>query len=105
MEAIVERPGEVLILRGSVDASTVAEVRQLLHDALEAGTGDLVVDLAEVQLLDATGLGMLVGTHRRAGRCGRRLVLRRVPPRIERLLVATRLNRVLQIERAPVAVA
>jgi len=105
VEAIVERPGEALILRGSVDASTVAEVRQLLHAALEAGVGDLVVDLAEVQLLDATGLGMLVGTHRRAGRCGRRLVLRRVPPRIERLLVATRLNRVLQIERAPVAVA
>lgn len=105
MEAITERPGELVALRGSLDASTVADVRLALHAALDAGTGDLVVDLAEVVLLDATGLGVLVGAHRRAGRFGRRLILRRVPPRIERLLVVTRLHRVLRVEPAPVAVA
>ncbi len=105
MEAIAERPGELLVLQGDLDVSTVADVRLALHAAIDAGSGDLVVDLAKVRLLDATGLGMLVGAHRRAGRCGRRLVLRRVPVRIERLLVATRLHRVLRVERAPVAVA
>ncbi len=105
VQAIPERPGELLVLRGSLDVSTVADVRQALHSALDAGIGDLVVDLADVLLLDATGLGVLVGAHRRAGRCGRRLVLRRVPARIERLLVATRLHRVLWVQRAPVAVS
>lgn len=105
VEAIPERPGELLVLRGSLDVSSVADVRQALHLALDAGTGDLVVDLADVVLLDATGLGVLVGAHRRAGRCGRRLVLRRVPARIERLLLVTRLHRVLRVERAPAAVA
>jgi anti-anti-sigma factor len=105
VDAFAERPVELLMLRGSLDVATAADVRQALHAALDGGTGDLVVDLAGVVLLDATGLGVLVGAHRRAGRCGRRLVLRRVPVRIERLLVATRLHRVLQVERAPVAVA
>lgn len=105
MEAIPERPGELLVLRGSLDASSVADVRQALHAALDGGTGDLVVDLGDVLLLDGAGLGVLVGAHRRAGRCGRRLVLRRVPARIERLLVLTRLHKVLRVERAPVAVA
>lgn len=105
MEAIAERPGELLILRGSLDASSVPDVRQVLHAALDGGTGDLVVDLGDVLLVDGTGLGLLVGVHRRAGRCGRRLVLRRVPARIQRLLVLTRLHKVLRVERAPVAVA
>lgn len=105
METTPERPGQLVVLHGSLDVSTVADVRQALHAALDAGSGDLVVDLADVSLLDVTGLGMLVGTHRRAGRVGRRLVLRRVPARIERLLVATRLNRVLRVDSAPVTVA
>lgn len=100
----MERPGELLILRGSLDAGSVADVRQVLHAALDCGTGDLVVDLGDVLLVDGTGLGLLVGAHRRAGRCGRRLVLRRVPDRVERLLMLTRLHRVLRVERAPVAV-
>jgi anti-anti-sigma regulatory factor len=44
---------------------------------------------------------MLVGAHRLAMRRDRRLVLRDVPPRIERLLAATRLNRVLTLDPAP----
>jgi anti-anti-sigma regulatory factor len=41
---------------------------------------------------------VIMGAHRRAGRCGRRLVLRGVPPQMQRLLVATRLHRILAIE-------
>jgi anti-anti-sigma factor len=59
-----------------------------------------VVDLAGVEIVDASGLGVLVGAHRLASRRERRLVLRHVPQRVERLLAATRLNRVLAIEPA-----
>lgn len=96
--------GQVVALAGRLDVHSVADVRIALHAALDAGSGPLVVDLADVELLDATGLGVLVGAHRRAGRTGRVLVLRAVPPRLGRLLIATRLDRVLAVER-PVAAA
>src|SRR5579883_541978 len=67
-----------LCLAGRLDVSTVADVRIALHEALDSGSGDLVVNLAQVEVGDATGLGVLVGAHRRAGRRGRRLVLRGV---------------------------
>jgi len=41
-----------------------------------------------------------MGAHRRAGRAGRRLVLTGVPPQMQRLLIATRLHRILTIEEA-----
>ena len=55
-------------------------MRAALHRAIDAGTGDLVVDLTQVELVDATGLGVLLGAHRRAKQQGRRLVLRDAPP-------------------------
>jgi anti-anti-sigma factor len=99
MEIRVVRPGAALALSGRLGAATVADVRIALGDAIEAGVDDLLVDLHDVELADATGLGVLVGAHRRADRVGRRLVLQRVPPRIERLLLATRLHRVLAVDR------
>jgi anti-sigma B factor antagonist len=103
----VARPGRTVLLAGRLDVSTVADVRLALHDAVDRGSADLLVDLAGVEFVDASGLGVLVGTHRRAGRAGRRLVLRNVPDRVLRLLALTRLNRVLHVEelRPPPLVA
>lgn len=95
----IEIPGGTISLTGRLAARTVAEVRAALVTAISAGTGDLVVDIAAVDLVDASGLGVLVGAHRLALREERRLVLRNVPPRIERLLAVTHLNRVLTVEQ------
>ena len=100
MEIRVVDRGCIVALSGRLGASSVADARDALHHALDDGDGDLVLDLADVELVDATGLGLLLGTHRRADRVGRRLVLRGVPDRIGRLLVATRLNRVLCTDEA-----
>lgn len=86
-----------LRLGGRLDVSTVSAARVRLHEAVDTGTGDLVVDLTGLELGDATGLGALLGAHRRAQRAGRRLVLVGVPATIARQLAYTRLNRVLRV--------
>jgi anti-sigma B factor antagonist len=99
MEIRVLRPGAALALSGRLGAATVADVRAALCEAIDSGVEDMLLDLHEVELVDATGLGVIVSAHRRADRLGRRLVLQRVPERIDRLLTATRLNRVLVVQR------
>lgn len=89
-----------LVVGGRLDVRSAADARTVLHSAVDDGVGDLVLDLSELDSWDATGLGVIMGAHRRAGRCGRRLVLRDVPPQMQRLLVATRLHRILAIEGA-----
>ena len=91
-----------LVVGGRLDVRSAADARTVLHAAVDSGDGDLVLDLAELDSWDATGLGVIMGAHRRAGRCGRRLVLREVPPQMQRLLMATRLHRILAIETVAV---
>jgi anti-anti-sigma factor len=81
---------QVLELSGRVDGTTAAEVRPLLHQAVDDGAGALVVDLGGVDVLDAVGLGVLFMTARRARLRGRRLVLRHAPVRMARLLAVAR---------------
>lgn len=94
--------GQVVTLRGRLDATGAAHAREALDTALARGAGPLYVDVSDVELIDVIGLGVLVGAHRRAERSGRRLVLRGVPPRMVRVLRLTRLDRILATERTPV---
>ena len=95
-------PGAELAVRGRVDVASVSRVRETLQRAVDAGTGDLLVHLDQAEVMDAVGLGVLVGADRRARLANRRLVLVGVPLRLERLIRHTRLHRVLV--RAEVAV-
>ena len=90
---------DVVTLDERLDVSTATDARLLLHRAVDAGIGDLVVDMARLEVLDASGLGVLIGAHRRAMRSGRRLFLRNVPPPVMRVLWVTRLQRVLLVEQ------
>jgi anti-anti-sigma factor len=88
----------VVAITGPLDVTTAADLRAELTALLATNSrADLVLDLAGVDQFDMVGLGLLVGVHRQAQRRGRRLVLSQVPPKVMRLLVATRLHRVLAI--------
>jgi len=92
--------GHFVALSGRLDVHAAADVRLELADAVDRGDGELVLDLTDLEAVDATGLGVLVGAHRRAQRAGRTLVLEDVPDPVGRLLLITRLDRILQTRRS-----
>ena len=88
-------PGQEVSVSGRLDVNSVAAVRLALYAILDRGHGDLLIHLAQAEVHDATGLGVIVGIHHRAYGVGRRLVLVDVSPRLDRLLRASHLHRVL----------
>lgn len=95
-----EQGCQLVTLAGRLDVGTVSEVREVLHQALASGSGDLIVDVHDLEVVDATGLGVLLGAHHRARLLDRRLVLHGASPRVRRILRVTRLHRVLSIDDA-----
>jgi anti-anti-sigma factor len=93
------RTETVFVLGGALDAARVPDVRVQLHAAVDAAADRLIVDMAGVDRVDVTGLGLLVDAHRRASRRGCRLVLRDLRGPVTRMLVITRLHRILHVER------
>jgi anti-sigma B factor antagonist len=55
----------VLEIGGEVDVYTAPKLRERLMQMVNGGDKHVVVDLGRVEFLDSTGLGVLVGAHRR----------------------------------------
>lgn len=90
---------DVFTVGSHLDGRNVAVMRADLNEVLAKATGDVVLDMAALTLIDAAGLGMLTAAHLRAERAGRRLLLRNCSKEIRRVLAVTRLNRVLRFDR------
>ncbi|SDO67114.1 anti-anti-sigma factor [Pedococcus dokdonensis] len=99
--------GQEVAIVGRIDVHSVPDVRLLLHEIIDTGCGDVHMRLADAEIGDATGLGVLVEAYNRARRAGRRLAVVDMSERTGRLLRASRLDRalVLRGEPAPVTVA
>jgi anti-sigma B factor antagonist len=82
-----------------LDVRNVGHVRTVLQQVIDNSRGDIVIDLAGLDMIDAAGLGMLTAAHVRAERAGRRLVLRNCSDDVRRVLAVTRLNRLFHIDR------
>lgn len=89
-----------LYLHGRFDARSTGQVREALYGAIERTTGNVVVDLADVEAVDATALTVLAAASRLMERQGRALVLRGCSPALRRVIAFTRLRRVITVERA-----
>jgi anti-sigma B factor antagonist len=55
----------VLEIGGEIDVYTAPRLRERLLEMVNSGEKHIVVDLGRVEFLDSTGLGVLVGAHRR----------------------------------------
>jgi anti-sigma B factor antagonist len=91
----------VLHLHGDIDFFTEdsfrAEAERLLTDD---GVERFVVDLAEVGMVDSSGLSLLVDLLRLCREMGLTMSLRDVPDRVQQLLDVTGLDQVIPSERS-----
>jgi len=66
-----ERAGAiVLVLAGELDLYNAAELRAALEEAIGSGARRIVVDMAEVEFVDSTALGVLIEARAKVGENG-----------------------------------
>lgn len=87
----------VFELSGSLDIATSPTVRASLLEASGRGDHRLIVDLTDVEFLDSTGLGALIGAQRRANEVGGELRLVVKEGQIVRLLRITGLLKIFAV--------
>lgn len=89
----------VLSLTGDIDFFTEDEFRQKAEQLLADPEVDrLVVDFSAVDLVDSSGLGLLVDLLRLCRDMELPMTLRTVPDRVRRLLDLTGLDRLIAVE-------
>lgn len=88
-----ERYGSVVIeFKGNVmGGSDAVSLNEKLHELIDAGKTNVVVDLAKVKFMNSSGLGMLIGGLTTIRKAGGDLRLANATDKIQSLLMVTKL--------------
>ena len=101
-QALGDRVARTVIhVAGELDVATSGLLAAAVARAMEAGNAgraDLVVDLAHVRFIDASGVNVLIRATSRARSAGGTLVLRSPSRTVRRILDVLRLREVLTVE-------
>jgi anti-anti-sigma factor len=88
--------------RVSLDEATAGRFADALDALADAGRGEVLLDLGNVDFLSCRALGLFVALHRRLHAAGGRLALCNVGPRLYEAFEVAGLHRVLDVRMAGV---
>ena len=80
-----------------IDVYTAPKLREALIELVQGGTYDIVVDMEQVEFLDSTGLGVLVGGLKRVRSHDGSMTLVCTQERLLKIFRITGLTRVFEI--------
>ncbi|NLK07845.1 MAG: anti-sigma factor antagonist [Firmicutes bacterium] len=100
MDINLKRVGRALIvaLEGELDLATAPRVKDTVDQVLarDAKLHHLVWDLAKVEFIDSSGLGMLLGRYNKISARAGSVVLMRPAVLVRRMLVMAGMGRIMQ---------
>lgn len=84
-------------LAGEVDIYTSQELKEKLYSIVDSMLTDLKIDCKELNYIDSTGLGILVGTLKKARQKDKTIVISNLKDNIKKLFIITGLDKVFTI--------
>ena len=76
----------VVDMRGEIDAFAIPSLARCVDEAIAAGHGHVVLDLADIDFIDSSGLAAIVRAGKRMAVLGGSVSMRRPSARIRRVL-------------------
>jgi anti-sigma B factor antagonist len=101
LEVLSRGGASVIRVFGELDLATSPGLEQELERLLAGDAPLIVVDLAELEFMDSTGLSVLVRAHQRAEESGQRLGVTNGSQQVERLLNLTGVRDRLMLDEVP----
>lgn len=84
-------------LMGELDIETSSELKEKINEMLEQQNTSIIINAEELEYLDSTGLGMLIGVLKRLKSDENDLVIVNAKPSILKLFTITGLNKVFTL--------
>jgi anti-anti-sigma factor len=87
-------------LEGSCDLATAPRLRQALHGLVPPHVDEVVLDVSDLDFIDSTGLGVVLGAMRRLREGGGTLTISGAKGIVRRVLEITDLDKVIPLTDA-----
>jgi len=98
----IVREGDKTVIKPGMDivASMAEDFKNELLSAINESQGEVVLDLAGVEMVDSVGIGVIIATHNTLNQADRQLKVTNVAADVYGLFTTMRLNRRFTVEAA-----
>ena len=97
----IEYGNQYVIVRfnGEIDISNAAELKETLYNEVDKNRDkDVKLDFTDLNYIDSTGLGILVGILKRVKDANKEIYIFNIKNNVKKLFVITGLDKVFKIE-------
>lgn len=85
-------------LAGEVDVYSAPNFKKNLYDIIDSQDLDVIIDCSDLNYIDSTGLGILVGALKRVKQYNRDVYIRKLKGNMKKLFLITGLDKVFILE-------
>lgn len=94
----VENKQVAVTLTGSIYVEEATSLREQLLGYIEQGHSNFCINVAGVDYIDSSGLGVLVAIHKRALQHNGKVIIKGLTGVVKELFELTRLNKVFELQ-------
>lgn len=87
-----------IYISGEIDIYTSQKLKEKLYSYMDEYQRDLKIDCSKLNYIDSTGLGIFVGTLKKAKQYGRDIYLANLKENIKKLILITGLDKLFILE-------
>ena len=99
IQIMIENDILIASLFGEIDHHSAIRVRTQIDDALYLNRPEkLIIDIGNVDFMDSSGLGLIMGRYAKAKELNIALIVRDPSPRAKKMLVLAGLEKIIEIE-------
>ena len=96
IEKKIQRQTLLLRLQGELDMQTADVLRQAIDREIDRrGIRTVIINLEQVQFIDSSGLGVILGRYKKLQPLGGKLKITNVPPHIYKIMELSGLPRII----------
>lgn len=100
MKAYSTPEGLLVRLDGEIDHHSTGEIRDALDKMIaETRPKSFVLELSDIDFMDSSGLGLVLGRYRRLEEIGAKMLIKNPSARIERMLAMVGADKLIRIIR------
>ncbi len=88
----------VITINGELDLRVADKLRTELDELIDRNPGkDLVLDFSNVNFIDSSGLGVLLGRFKKIHPSGMKMYIKEVQPQVKRVLELSGIMRLIKV--------
>lgn len=94
----IENNTVIAYVKGELDHHLASKIRDEVDEKLSSKIKNIIFDFSELDFMDSSGVGMIMGRYKKVGAFGGRVIITAPKPQVKRIIKISGLSNIVKTE-------